>query len=412
MASLADVMAAAQREQDDLNAQRAAFDERAAAKEAELVEREAAILVRMEKLTHTNNQVKGMVKINVGGTVFTTSMTTLESAPDNLLATTVRHGETLAGGKDNGAFFFDRNPAVFGHVLEWLRATACGTSFVPPESHRDIQLLIIEAGYYLLPSLVAYLEGFLPVADAGESKTQDDAITPKRFQYLKEKGNGRFADCCFTGDFQSRDFSNMPMQNACFVDANLLNATFHGAQLQGARFVRANLRNAEFKGAQLQGATFDNCAVHDNKLLLGALIVSGHTHEQCLSYGFQDSMIHSLIHSFKKVRTDIHALKCSQNGNQPQQMPIALFEEAIDSGVLVQITAPAQTQNGADVVVRCGDRCTTGIVTQLGQQAQGGGYGFTIYANPGGMYAFLNITDQGRASGFTFEAHGSAYRFV
>ena len=107
MASLADVIAAAQREEDRLREEREAFDAAAAAKEAELAEREAAIETRMPSLTRTNNRLQSIVKLNVGGTVFTTSMTSLQATPDNLLLTTARRRTGWRSGRRlDGAYFF------------------------------------------------------------------------------------------------------------------------------------------------------------------------------------------------------------------------------------------------------------------------------------------------------------------
>ena len=124
MASLADVIAAAQHEQDALAqreqvlAQREAdfaarCEQHEAEMRAEMAGREAGLDQRMQRLTQTNNQLRQQVTLNVGGMFFTTSMTSLEAEADNLLSTGARHGATMQGGNVDGAIFFDRDKKCF-----------------------------------------------------------------------------------------------------------------------------------------------------------------------------------------------------------------------------------------------------------------------------------------------------------
>ena len=124
---------------------------------SELELREAAIDQRMIALTNTNNQLQTRITLNVGGVSFITSMTSLEAEPDNLIATSAKHGQIMQGDNVQGSIFFDRDPTVFPYIVNWLRSKACNTPFLAPETKHERQMLTIEAGYYLLNDLVAFL---------------------------------------------------------------------------------------------------------------------------------------------------------------------------------------------------------------------------------------------------------------
>jgi len=62
------------------------------------------------------------VRLNVGGTVFTTTKSTLQKAPKTFLHRLVDPGSDLASQCDlTGAYLIDRDPSYFGPVLNYLR---------------------------------------------------------------------------------------------------------------------------------------------------------------------------------------------------------------------------------------------------------------------------------------------------
>ena len=78
-----------------------------------------------------------MIKLNVGGTLFTTTVATLTKYPYSMLAimfnperrraatvaTLTKYPERRRAAEkdDNGNFFLDRNPRAFEYILEFLR---------------------------------------------------------------------------------------------------------------------------------------------------------------------------------------------------------------------------------------------------------------------------------------------------
>lgn len=74
------------------------------------------------------------VRINVGGSVFSSSRRTLLSVTDSFFSVLLsgRHGVRL---DDSGAYFIDRSPEVFAAVLNYLRTGAMQSW---PEPDRDV----------------------------------------------------------------------------------------------------------------------------------------------------------------------------------------------------------------------------------------------------------------------------------
>ena len=78
-----------------------------------------------------------IVYLNVGGVVFQTLRSTLE--------TSTFFEALLRTDPDRYEFFVDRDPTYFRHILNWLR----GIRYVPDDSH-TIQELLWECDYFTL----------------------------------------------------------------------------------------------------------------------------------------------------------------------------------------------------------------------------------------------------------------------
>ena len=64
-----------------------------------------------------------MIRLNVGGVVFMTSLSTLQSCPTSSLALMFSPSSPhqLPPRDSSGDFFLDSSPAMFGYVLDWCR---------------------------------------------------------------------------------------------------------------------------------------------------------------------------------------------------------------------------------------------------------------------------------------------------
>ncbi|EIE23836.1 POZ domain-containing protein [Coccomyxa subellipsoidea C-169] len=99
------------------------------------------------------------VTLNVGGSKYTTTATTLRNAPAPSLFNAMFSGRHVLTPDENGCYFVDRDGRHFHDILNFLRD---GT-FSYPEDGADFKYLLelrAEAEYYCLSSLVEQIDRF------------------------------------------------------------------------------------------------------------------------------------------------------------------------------------------------------------------------------------------------------------
>lgn len=126
-----------------------------------------------------------MITLNVGGTIYTTSIETLTRYPDSMLGTMFKtqHGNSGTGldpsNKDeHGRFVIDRDGPTFRFVLNFLRES-CLTL---PEDFKELGLLRREAEFYQIGPLIEAVDKLV-----GEAV---DMIEPKsscQMEWIKIK---------------------------------------------------------------------------------------------------------------------------------------------------------------------------------------------------------------------------------
>jgi len=89
------------------------------------------------------------ITLNVGGTLFSTNLTTLHSVEGTRFERMFRGGMTITSSAD-GSYFIDRSPRTFGYIMDYLRT---GDLFVSNDEEVRFQLLD-DAEYYGLPKEV------------------------------------------------------------------------------------------------------------------------------------------------------------------------------------------------------------------------------------------------------------------
>ena len=94
-----------------------------------------------------------IIELNVGGTVFCTTINTLLSEKNSLFETLINK-ETEQVKDSNNRYFIDRDGPLFNYILDYLRNKL---SFVPPSNLIDTNRLKIEAEYYKLSNMVKLL---------------------------------------------------------------------------------------------------------------------------------------------------------------------------------------------------------------------------------------------------------------
>jgi len=100
-----------------------------------------------------NQPQAGIIKLNIGGSIFATSLPTLISEKGTFFET--EFSKTCELPKDdNGAYFVDRDPTSFRHILNFLRDKAID---LEPLSSQEKSSILAEAKFYKISPLVLLL---------------------------------------------------------------------------------------------------------------------------------------------------------------------------------------------------------------------------------------------------------------
>ena len=129
----------------------------------ELKERRAKVEAEKRDWEEEKERVKQtkvfekVITLNVGGTRYTTTLSTLTKYPDSMLGVMFSGRHDLPQQED-GFYFIDRDGEVFKYILMYLRDST--VAYVQIYQQEEIQQLLvkIEANYYLLPELEEALQ--------------------------------------------------------------------------------------------------------------------------------------------------------------------------------------------------------------------------------------------------------------
>ena len=96
------------------------------------------------------------VVLNIGGTCFQTSKVTLRADPTSVFAVMLLPQSPFR--PNTNTYFFDRDPAHFRFILNYLRNGGCMDLNILPREQRYLQELLIEAKYYKLMGLMEVIQ--------------------------------------------------------------------------------------------------------------------------------------------------------------------------------------------------------------------------------------------------------------
>ena len=99
----------------------------------------------------------GMIGLNVGGYIYTTSRSTLTRYPDSMLGK-MFSGRLPSARDSQGNFIIDRDGKVFRHILNFLRKS----ELVLPEDYKEVAILIGEAYFYQINELIVAIQKSMP----------------------------------------------------------------------------------------------------------------------------------------------------------------------------------------------------------------------------------------------------------
>lgn len=94
-----------------------------------------------------------LVKLNVGGVLYTTTKSTLCKYPQSMLG--AMFNDCMSSHLDeNGCVFIDRDGELFKYVLNFMRSSRLGL----PKDFHDLDQLSVEADFYQITSLIELID--------------------------------------------------------------------------------------------------------------------------------------------------------------------------------------------------------------------------------------------------------------
>ncbi|KAF3508692.1 hypothetical protein F2Q69_00001235 [Brassica cretica] len=218
----------------------------------------------------TTSELSSMVRLNIGGKKFCTTIDTLTNRePDSMLAAMFsgRHAMSNESKTVLSAFFcyfnfisqphrlpgyvfIDRDGKHFRHILNWLR-----DGIAPTLSDPDCSELLREVDYYQLLGLKEILKASRRETGEVEAElTRVDIIKCIQSERVRFRGVNLSGIDLSKLDLSLVDFSYACLRNVFFSRTNLQLAKFRDADAGGSIFHNAILRECEFTGANLRGA--------------------------------------------------------------------------------------------------------------------------------------------------------------
>ena len=194
-------------------------------------------------------QSSSWVRLNVGGTVFATTKSTLCFDPTSMLAALFDPNSPFSSTRDSdGAFLFDRDPTYFRVVLNFLR-----TGKLRIDQHLNVDGVRDEAEFFQVQSL---LDAIRPkeICDLSRHEIISNRKNIQSFAGLRLMG----LDLSFL-NFKNENFSRADMRHCNFSHAKLQMAKLaHVNAFEGifeyTRLAKADLREAVFRNARFSGA--------------------------------------------------------------------------------------------------------------------------------------------------------------
>jgi hypothetical protein len=99
------------------------------------------------------NELNEIIELNVGGSQYTTSRTTIMSCPDSMLARMIS-GFIQTATDSNGRIFIDRDGPLFRHILNYLRDKRLNL----PDNFSEYAQLRQEADFYRIETIISDLD--------------------------------------------------------------------------------------------------------------------------------------------------------------------------------------------------------------------------------------------------------------
>lgn len=233
------------------------------------------------------------IKLDVGGHIYSTSLSTLTRDKSSMLAVMFSGRHKLVLSKEN-TYFIDRDGTYFRYILNYLRGDL--HLDVLPDDETVLKQIQREADYFQLSGLYEMIESILTPTPQAPDYTQDyvDCLlhTKTTESMPVEHKNLRNMTKCNL-NFDKRNLSGLSFIHAAFVH----NVSFAGAKLRETSFYGCEFGSnvkVDFSHADLTGADFRQCRA----LTVGPQLTNGQSNQPPL-YGTSCSSFLNLIQEKK-----------------------------------------------------------------------------------------------------------------
>ncbi len=154
------------------------------AKEAEFYQiNELVEIIREQQKMDTS--LPAIVTLNVGGYLYTTSLTTLTKYPDSMLGA-MFSGRMPSAQDHHGHYLIDRDGVLFRYILNFLRTSA----LTLPDEFKEIDLLVKEAEFYQIKELVEIVRSL---------QRRKNSIKKRDYIEIVMEDPGNWPYCTFLG---------------------------------------------------------------------------------------------------------------------------------------------------------------------------------------------------------------------
>ena len=214
------------------------------------------------------------VKLDVGGHIFSTSVSTLCKHDTSMLAAMFSGRHQLKECED-GTFFIDRDGTHFRYILNFLRGRVVDTNDLPSDKHvlREIKQ---EADFYQLTDLVNFIDNVLASEALGKNDFSQEDINELLSTVVRTEkksklssSNSRLishgisvANAALMGQHQNLHENGNLAGKADFVIQNMTKSKldFTGKSLSGISFSHTTFNHdVSFRNADLSGSLFYGC---------------------------------------------------------------------------------------------------------------------------------------------------------
>ena len=218
-----------------------------------------------------------VITLNVGGTLYTTTLSTLTKYPDSMLGAMFSGRHDLPQQED-GSYFIDRDGEVFKYILMYLRNST--VAFIHASRLDEAQQLHLklEANYFLLPNLEGVLQQALDQRAAFKEYELRRTIVQKaregtnvhvslplqqhsEYTYALDYNIGRITKApCYRSVCRHEMVHELQKgavrpNNVEFTE----HIAYHNCDLSGSAFRCCNFKKgASFEGSILHDAVFEN----------------------------------------------------------------------------------------------------------------------------------------------------------